>query len=114
RGDGSDRLLEHERSRARGTDEDAAVAAAALLAVELEQIRSDLRLDARLRERFALLERRDARNVIHTLPDQLCRTLEHACALLRRRALPLPEAALGRLERPIQVRGIDEGQFAEC
>src|SRR6185312_13815257 len=62
-GDGSDRLLEHERSRPGRADEDAAVAAPALLAVELEEIRSDLRFDACLRERLALLERRYAGNV---------------------------------------------------
>ncbi len=110
---GTDGLLDDDGARARGADQNAAIRPAALLSVELEEVRGDQRLDARLRDRLTFLQRRDPGDVVHALANQVGRAFENLGALLGGRALPHTISPVRRFEGAVEIGGIRERQRAQ-
>src|SRR5205814_651446 len=67
--DRPDRLADYGRPHAGGTHELASVKTVTLAGIELEERHVHHHFDARLGERLALLERRDARDLFLSLPE---------------------------------------------
>ena len=108
-----DRLVDHRRAHAGRTHQLPSVDPVAFAGIELEQADVHQHFEARLGERLALLERRDARDLLLTLEQQARGTRQHGSALLRGGLAPQTEAALRGRERPVEIRRIRQRQLAE-
>ena len=95
-GDRPDRLAQHGVAHAGLGGNDAAVGAAALLRVPLDDVGGALHFQARLRDRLALLERHDHRHLLDALAHDADRLQDDLGALGGRRVAPDLEALLGR------------------
>ena len=111
--DRPDRLADYGRPHARGAHELASVKTVTLAGIELEQRDVHHDFDARLGERLALLERRDARDLFLSLPEQPRGARQHRRALLGGGIAPEAEAPLRGSERAVEIGRVRERQCAE-
>jgi hypothetical protein len=81
----------------------AAIGAAALLRIPVEDTGGGLDLDARFRHRLAEFQRDQARDLVATLPDQRCRPEKNTAAIDRRHLPPLFVPVRRRRQRFIEI-----------
>ena len=103
-GDDADRLLHHELADAlAAARHDAAIGAAALLGVPVDDVGGDDHLAARLGIGLALLQHHDLRDRVVALAHQVGGLVHDLAAVVGRGGAPDREALLGGLQRLVEI-----------
>ena len=110
---GPDRLLQHQRTLAGGTDEDAAIAALGFFGEIVKCRGAGGHLGARLGERLSLLGGQKDGDAFGTLAYQPCNLVQDSRALVDIDGAPVREALYRGFKRLVEVGGCRQRQLRQ-